>query len=326
MDDLPVTSVSWERVLNDVSTGSVALGVGDPQCCARLASLRTWRHAFQVWRDGVLVGEWVITKITSGRESMVIGFSDFLIYLKVRLIHHDLSFVGADLAVVAETVIRDAMTPDDPGVLPALTVSPCGQVGDRKYTANTGYAWDAISELLRSGLDLTCIGRRIIIGSAPGMIGNTAQLGCDDFTSDVHVIEDGLAAATRAVVAGNGVTGTAGGTDTYYGLVEYLAKDEGITTVASANTAAANYVKAGNPPPVYVEPPSGSNLAGTAPVTMDQLIPGTRVPVSLDGCGCRSAFTDLILSKLAVTWSAGGEAVSPTLIPDASLSAQLTTG
>lgn len=325
-DDLPVTALSWERVLSDVSTASLTVSTGQaPDCCSKLAGVRTWRHALQVWRDGSLAGEWVITRITGGRDTMVFGAHDPMIYLKVRVIHHDLAFTGADLAVIAEAVIKDAMVPDDPQILPSLTVSPSGLTGDRKYTANTSYAWDVLTELMRAGLDVTCIGRRIIIGSAPGMIGNTAQLGCRDFTSDVNVIEDGLAAATRAVVAGSGVTGTAGGTDSYFGLIEYLAKEESITTGASANGTAANYVAAGNPPPVYVEPPSGSNLAGTAPVTMAQLVPGTRVPVSLE-CGCRTAFTDLLLSKLAVTWSATGEAVTPTLIPLTTNATQLATG
>jgi hypothetical protein len=51
-----------------------------------------------------------------------------------------------------------------------------------------------------------------------------------------------------------------------------------------------------------------------APVCMEELIPGVRVPMSVD-CTCRVATQNLRLVKLDVTVDETGEKVAPLLSP-----------
>lgn len=323
--EIPFTSLAWGRALNATSEAAVAVDIANaPECCDTIAGLRTWRQQLHLYRDGGLVWEGPITRIKATRGEVAISAHDPIIWLTRRVIHTTQTITG-DLATIAKALIVDAMTvnnvfQDPEEILKYLTVTPTGITGTRTYTAGSGYVWDAITELLRTGLDLTALGRRLIVGVAPGMSGTVAQLGCDDFAGDIAVIEDGLSAVTRAFVNGKGVQGVAGGVDDYFGLIEFVTKDEQIEDTPSATASARHYVSTGNPPPVYVEPPSGSTLVPTAPVTIPELVPGARVPVLID-CTCRPSWTDLILSKVAVTYGVSGESVSVTLVPNTTVQA-----
>ena len=45
-----LTAVTWNRVLNEVSSASVIIGVSGLDCCTELGSLRSWRHQLNIYR------------------------------------------------------------------------------------------------------------------------------------------------------------------------------------------------------------------------------------------------------------------------------------
>lgn len=308
----------WGRVLDDTSTAEVVVPMGgDVACCELLGRTRSWCHEFVVHRDGVRVWEGPIARIEYGRDSTFIRAKDVSAWLfkrKIRtLIDYTTTGLGAaDLATIAQAIVRDALAIDDPQVLPYLLVLASGVTGQRQYAPDSAYAGDELRELARTGIDWTALGRRLIIGPETALARLPTLLD-EHFIGELTVIEDGDAAATAATVIGKGVKATSGGEGTC-GLLEVLAKEEQILDTASAQAESDAIVAAGSPTPVYVDVPDGARLAPEAPVGINDLIPGVVAPVAVAEV-CRPVTTDLRLQRLSVRFDGDGEQVAVTLVP-----------
>jgi hypothetical protein len=321
LDD--VVSITWARELNNVSQANIVLP--GFECCGLLDDgvLGVWGRHLLIVRDGVTVwgpGPILSIDFTTG-EIIARDVSEIVQH---RVIHTALCFdpacggVATDATAIAEAIVRDALTPDDPNVLAFLQVVPGAPAIERSYAIDEKYSLDAIQGLTQAGLvKFTVIGRRILIGPAGVPFGTTATLTDDAFTGANNVVEDGFALVTRAVVTGNAVTGSAGGTDPFYGLVELLtAEDDSITSVPAANQAAQTIVDASTPAPVYLNVPDGSILSPDAPVDIQELVPGVNVPLLVTQ-SCRQLAATLPLHRLQVTYTAlNGEQVRITTAPD----------
>lgn len=313
------STLEWGRVLDDTSEAKVTIPLADPECCEVLGELRTWCNDLSVYRDGSeLVWQGPIVRIEHGAEATVITARDVTAWLSRReipvLIDHTAAGSGAaDLSTIAEEVIRAALAPDDPNVLPYLTVLPSGIVGERKYQPNASYAGDELRELARTGIDFTALGHRVIVaGEMP--LARLATLTDEDFGVGLTVIEDGLSAASRAIVIGQGVTATAGGAGPC-GLLTSIVKEDAIRDQSSAQAEAQAIITAGDPAPLILDVPDGAQLDPDAPVGIQDLVPGVIVPVTSTQT-CRQVYADLRLTRLAVTYtSSEGEAVKVTLAP-----------
>lgn len=315
--------LTWGRRLDDISQASVTLP-GD--CCGKLADVRSWANELHIIRDGDEVWSGPITVQPNCRSGVTIIAYDFLAWLGKRVVRiarcYDPQCGGAatDPVLIADQLIRDGLLPDDPCLLDFLTTIPGGTAQDRNYEANSAYVIDSLRDLARGGLDFTAIGRRIVVMPEGHGLGRTALLSCDAFGGDVCSTEDGLAAATRAVVTGKAadgttvVSGSAGGVDPFFGLLEVLHNDDTIRTEFAADAQAAGLVRSGNPPPLLVQPPQGSALSPEAPVCINELVPGVEVPVVMD-CTCREVSQMMRLTQLDVTVTADGESVAPLLVP-----------
>lgn len=314
--------LKWGRVLDGISEASVTVPYG---CCGKLADVRTWRHEMHVVRDGEEVWAGPVTTDVNCRSGVTLVATDMLSWLGVRTVRNALCYdpeCGGTAATgpeIGERIVRDALQPDDPCLLRYLTVVPGGLRQEREYKANSRYAYAALADLAKGGLDFTTIGRRIILMPEGSTLGTTALLTCDHFLGDACVTEDGGGAATRAIVTGKTgendetvVTGSAGGTDDYYGLIEVLVNDDTIRTAEAAAIQAAGLIR--NPPPLLVQSPEGAGLDPSAPVCINELVPGVTVPTALD-CTCRTAGQNMRLMKLDVTVDVNGEKVRPLLAP-----------
>jgi hypothetical protein len=318
-DAIEPDTLEWGRVLDDTSEARITVPVVDADCCATMGAIRTWCNDMSIYRDGTdLVWQGPVAKITYGRDSTEVIARDVTSWLSRREIPTTLDYTAAglgaaDLSTIAGAVVRAAFTPDDPNVLQYLQVSPSGVVGERKYLADTVYAGDELRELARTGVDFTTLGHRIIIaGELP--FARLNQLADDHFLVDLEVIEDGLSAASRAIVLGEGVTGKAGGVGPC-GLLTRIEKEEAIKDQASAAAEAAAIVAAGSPAPLILNVPDGARLAPEAPMTIMELVPGVIAPVASTQT-CRSVNADLRLTHLSVSFTASeGEQVKVTFAP-----------
>ena len=310
------SALSWGRILDDTSEAQITVPYSGPDCCGVLGATRSWCNSAAIFRDGALVWDGPIVRMEYTDDSTTITARDVSQWLFRRRIAELLDFTGsaqADLAAIAEALVRHGYSRDDPNVLPHLLVTPTGITGARQYTADSGYILDALRELARTGVDWTVLGRRMLItGESP--LARLPGLTDEDFAGPITVIEDGLAAATDAVVLGKGVRGHAGG-EGACGLLEVLVTEEEILDERSAQAEAEAIVAAGDPSPLYVEVPDGTQLSPEAPVGINDLVPGVIASVASERT-CRTVATDLRLLRVNVSFDqSSGERVGVTLAP-----------
>ncbi len=328
LGELPVSEVSWSRLLDDTSEATVVVPLADPACCSILNQINSWHHELQLFRDGKYVWSGPVVKITGSRNSVTIVARDLFALIEKRIIHNQICFalacgpvlpgVPADLSVIAAAIIDDALIVDGHNYVIESYLS--GYIGERFYQPGES-AFNALQETFRLGLDATVLGRKIVLGAANGKapFGRSATLGCDDFLGNLEFEQDGLSAATRAITIGTGVVGVAvapgadvNGEHPYYGLLEYVSVDrQELDTQALADQAAAAIITNTFPPPTALITPTGSQLSPNAPISIEELVPGTMTTVIAD-CLCRDVQADLILLKLEVAWSSEGEVVQVT--------------
>lgn len=311
--ELDFTQLQWGRVLNDVSEATVQLPP-NADCCGKLADVYPWAHELAISRDGDEAWTGPVRIIADCTSGMVIKASDVLGWTERRVIHNDLTWAAIGAVQAARELLEDGYLPDDPDVLKYLFTVGTGVVGGRSYLANSKYIIDALKDLAKGSLDFTTIGRRVVLMPSGHELSRLPLLTCDHFAGDVCTSLDGDDAATRTVVTGLGVTGTAGGVDPFFGLIEQLVDDQRIGLQSTADGQAAGLLEGRNPPPLLVQPPQGSGLAPDSPVCLADLVPGVTVPVSVN-CTCRSALQDMRLTALSVTVDASGETIAPTLAP-----------
>ena len=303
--------VVWGRVQDDFSEARIDLPAS---CCGKLEQVRSWSHEVHIARDGEEVWCGPVVVPSNCRSGNVIIARDMLWWEARRVIHEDHVSAAQGAVSIARDLIVDGFAPDDPNVLAYLDTAGVGVISDREYLANSKYVLDALKDLAKGGIDFTAIGRRIVVRPQGTSLGRTAILNCEHFQGDVCASDNGLQAATKAIITGEGVTGEAGGVDPYFGLVEVLHNDTTITSASTAADQARAIVAAGNPPPLLVQPPDNAALSPDSPVCMSELVPGVTVPVVLD-CVCRPVAQDLRLSKLTVRWDSTGEQVGVLLQP-----------
>lgn len=317
------TRLTWQRLLDDVSQATVTV---PGNCCGKLADVRSWANELHILRDGEEVWCGPLIVQPNCRSGITLLAQDMTAWLGRRLIRRrycydsDCGRGARSGPTIAEELIREALLPDDPCLLEWLTVYLGGEAQERDYKENSAYVLTELKKLARGGLDFTAVGRRIIVMPEGHELGRTALLSCDSFVDDVCATEDGGALATRTVVTGKGadgttvVSGAAGGIDPYYGLIEVLHNDDTIRTATAARAQARGLLAGSNPAPLIVQPPQGSGLSPDAAVCINELIPGTVVPVVMD-CVCRDVGQSLRLTRLDVSVDSGGEKVVPLLVP-----------
>jgi hypothetical protein len=309
--DVPFVAGEYKIGLDETYQARVLLG----ECCDLLSEVRAVRHALVFYRDGQARWGGPIVRVNYRTGEIVAR--DITWWFDRRVISTPRTFVGVDLAIIAETLIRDTLAIDDPGILAWLQISPCGITGDRTYLGDgTEVVGEALRELARSGVDYTALGWRLIVGGAQIDTRPAGVLTDDHFVTLPDVIDDGLALATRTVVSGSGVVGSAGGISPYFGLVEREWVEQDILDVPSATAAAQSRLDLIGETPLIIGDEYGDGFAGrlspSAPITMDELVPGALIRVALT-TSCRDVVADLRLRDMTVRITEDDESVTLTL-------------
>jgi hypothetical protein len=184
-------------------------------------------------------------------------------------------------------------------------------LGDRSVlAADYQNAWNLMRELMRSGVDATCINRTLMVGGSEIALAPIGNLDDQHIVGDVSIVEDGLEAVTRAIVQGSGeVVGEAGGIDARLGLIERAFSETTILDDASAAANATSRVALNGDAGTFIRTPGGGvQLAPTAPVTVDQLVPGAVVFVGLSAM-CRQVGQNLRVYSVSVDIPEGGDEI-----------------
>ncbi len=315
--------------------------------------LHVWHHGVAIYRDGELVWNGPIVLIEATRTRVTLTANDVSVLLTKRLLSRDICFsldplvctagVGGIVygpqspEVVAQRLIEEALRVDDHGAFVEVQ-SLSAAVYEASYKKYGGPVFDLIQALATEFINWTVLGRRIVV-SVGGLrtstgLSRTALLTCEDFVNDTFkTTEDGFATLTQDVqiaapIVISGVEVTNVGVaqifddptevaDAYYGLLQGVqsaneALSIGADPEAAIAAAALNIVQGAYPPPISLSA-DGLQIAATAPVTIDELVPGVIMPVFAD-CLCRPVAQEFVLAKVEVTVTSNGETVVPTLI------------
>lgn len=280
-----LTEVEWHRVLDDVSTARVVVA-GGVDCCGDLSQLRTWRQTLDIYRGGTFVWSGPITQIEWTVNGVTIDAVDIIGLLDRRVPHQDFAFTGTDLNDIAAQLIADGFAPDDPGHSVTI-IGPAGVTGGRQYSTGVGQTADHLRDLAETGIDFTAVGNNIVL-LPETFCAVVGRLSDADMPEGLIVAEDGTALATKWYVAGQSadVVGEAGGTDAYYGLLERYIEQTSVTDDDSAQQAAEAKLRASSSAPVFIDTQQVT-LAPTAPVSIEQLIPGWCLDITSAGT-CRT--------------------------------------
>lgn len=280
-----LTSVEWHRVLDDVSTARVVVA-GGADCCGDLSQIRTFRHQLDIYRGENFVWSGPITQIEWTTDGVTIDAVDIIGLLDRRVPHQDFTFTGADLNEIARQLIEDGFAPDDPGHTVTI-VGPAGVTGGRQYRLGVGQTADHLRDLAETGIDFTAVGNNIVLlpETFCAVVGRLSDV---DMPDGLIVAEDGTALATKWYVTGQNaeVTGVAGGSDPYYGLLERYIEQTSVTDDDSAQQAAEAKLRASASAPVFIDTQQVT-LSPTAPVAVDQLVPGWCLDITSAGT-CRT--------------------------------------
>ncbi|MER7114124.1 hypothetical protein ABT332_06505 [Saccharomonospora azurea] len=315
LDD--ITDLWWQRVLDNHSEAEVTVGRAG-HCCSRLSDVRSWRHELAIWRGRNEVWRGPIMQTRYGATHTTLRARDRWAWLDVRDVRETLEVEGdhtqAALKLIDEALRHPDGFPDETEIRHFLDARPTGVWGSFEYKPHQRSVGAELRNLAQGPLNATFVGRSLVIfGPAP--LSTTALLQDKDFLADLEVLEDGYSTATRVTVVGQGVVASCGGTDPYYGLIERTINDQTITSVEGARALACATQASNNYPPVVLSVPNGVQLAPTAPVTVDELVPGVEIPVWSKRT-CRDINQALTLTQLEVRESPGnGEQVNVTVAP-----------
>lgn len=313
-------NLEWGRAMDATSETKFRVSLsGDTGavCCSCLGDARTWINSVNVYRDGNLVWFGPLFNIRYRSDYVEIVARDITAWWDKRAIHNTHVFVDATLREIIETLMRDALSEDD----------PCGLIDrvhygdaldniriDLTVDAYEGYLGDVMRDLAKSYIDYTAIGSAVFI-DAPLKWGPFTTLTDEHFQSELEVEERGVEAATRQITSGgdDGIVGIAGGLDPFYGLLEEIVSEDSIDTVKDARLASQNRLIGSNPAPLYLNIPQGAKLSPKAPTCIEQLVPGTNFKVVLRDV-CRPIQMTGVLTALSVKVD-GDEEVGLTLSP-----------
>jgi hypothetical protein len=341
-----LTSCSWSRTLNDVSEAQavVAKGGAGPGCCSALGQVEPWVHELTICRDGDLVWQGPVTKVTERRDSLRIEAQDVSAWLDHLVNTTLIRYVDASgpdgryrapVTHIAWNILRlnlvDALSQphDYPQVMDYIVRrDPAEQVrfekdGTHNRSVWTAYVGDIWRELAKRGLSWTAVGRSLLLRGRPtDSTVALARLELDHILGDVEVIKDGTSAATYGWATTqqeqdieDGLTVGTGRTGTPYGRLDTLVKVQGQETSAADLRQAAREAVAGRyPVPVTISVPDGSQLSPLAPIRVEGLVPGERIDV-LAADFCMPVAQGFALTDVEAEWGDGGEKIGITLVP-----------
>lgn len=299
-----LTDVSYNRLLNDASTASVTIGVSGPDCCAELGNIRSWRHQLNIFRGDDFMWAGYIVNVDWSYDQVVVDATDIIGLMDRRVPHQDFTFTDTDLTEIARQLVEDALEPDDPGHSVTI-IGTSGVLGGREYAENIGQTADHLRDLADTGIDFTAVGNNVVIlpDDFCDVVGRLAD---EDLPEGLTVSEDGASLATRQIVAGSessGAVGVAGGTNSYYGLLEVYTEQTSITDQDAAEAAAAARLAASATVPVFIDT-QNITLSPTANVEVRQLVPGWCVDITSDST-CRTITQRLKITGLQISEDGG---------------------
>lgn len=345
-----LTSLTWGRGLDATSSATITAQL-NPGCCDVISQIEPLRHEVEIWRNKHLVwcGPIIEFSVDESEESISLTARDLSYWFTQRAFRHTMKPKDIDLAYIFQGYAEYALgrglpewgvlftgsakKPADPPLYVddfglTLTVHPTGVTGDRTiYKGELRVVYTELEELGQTGVDWTVLNREMFIGgdeisdhqdSDNMPLGDPIQLPGfltdDDFSTPARLRKTAEGMATEVLTRANGFRSRVGGPAADGIEITRVLDEYSIEDQASADAAAQSYFERGKQPLIYVE--GQGALAPESPLSVQQLIPGSRVRASFSGGGCVNFTSPLRLDSVSVSWDAdGAETIMPTLQP-----------
>lgn len=288
---LNFTQLTWNRGLNEPSNATVNV---NGACAADLefygfkgdggqvARPSCWQHELGIFRNGELVWVGPLTMIREEEDTLTFGCRDLSQWLRKRLITESRLWNDADYGQMARTVINDAVAAD-PSMNMEVSITKSGISGGHEILASEGLiASRFIEEIQDIGFDWTVFKREFIGGGRVG-VEFVPTLLDEHFNFFPSYTQDGIAQLN--FIHGNGANTLTATRQTNaanhdrYGLLQGSFDNSELESAGAVQKEARSILQILKEP---VEVLGGAMvLDPTAPIGIDELIPGTICSLSL---------------------------------------------
>jgi len=283
------------------------------ECCEILAGLVRWGYELVIFRDGERVHTGPVVDIIPDEENIRLRSQDKMAWTTRRPIWSLLNYPepGVDMATIFNDVVTNAMAPDNvPGLIATATATGIRAV--RRYEPNPPqYAWEALSELCRTGIDFTMVGPTMVAGSFVVPTPPIAFLTDQSVAGIPGAPRLGVNVTTQWFVTGDpdeNLLATYGGIDPLVGLVVSIAQEDEIRDQASLDQNARTRWELTNQPDIGE---ATFELDPAAPLPINLAVPGAVLDLRL-GETCFPIVGRHRLKRLDVSWSSSEDGISET--------------
>lgn len=332
----PIVKISYGRKRDDMSQATVAVSKPSVECLNLVDRVAANRHELVIFRGGERVWEGPISLITKGADYVEFQARDvgYYVYRTVAHAAYDSYNGGAGTPVVdraynmlvAELARKEALDPPI-NVVDHITKIRADDIDWERQTLRSTDAYsmtvfDDIDSLAQTGgLDYTVIGRRIILNDTRVPVGQTPPVTAADFIGEVILSEYGMDSATRAYTVGDaGMYGVAGGIDAYFGeweIIEQMFDEDSMVAPSQAaldRAAYYNLIGRPVPPPILLRVPENSRLNPNGVLSMKDLVPGVRIPLSAKFSNTRIVQMQKLNTVNVTETAEDGEIISVSMV------------
>lgn len=300
------TSCSWGRVTRD--TSHMDLTVPPSFDFDRLGELEPWRDWASVWDGGndQLLWTGPIMGVRDNSGGMAISAKDHSVYLTRTRTPLTKRWDAADPATIAGVLWELMASAQGLNARPLIAPDPEGKRYDYQVVVDDQMLDRVLSDLVSYGLRYTVVSGTPIIG--PLGREPVATLSEDDFEGDgITFVKDGTATFNDVLV--RGPDNLARARVDYYGQnLQTTVNVDDMFGVSNVRSAAQDYVAQTGASRVRLELPQNTVLKPSAPVSLDDLIPGRRFVI--EARGIRQLFE---LTAMDVDRSTGNAQVRVTM-------------
>lgn len=207
-----IISVAWNRKLDDISEAAIVVGLSDPECCECMADIEPWCHMIHIIRNGVIVWQGPVVRITYGFNQVTIEARDILAFLQVSVPQGSLTvgpkeitdiaidvlnvgFADRDDCFMGNVIQTDITQGSRPTLFANTYISP-----DNGFSAFDGSVFDWLQILAENGLDYTALGLTLILSVEDAALQPIGVLTDEHILGEIEVSKDGYLMSNRVWV------------------------------------------------------------------------------------------------------------------------------
>lgn len=302
-------SVSWSREY--CNTTSAAASFTTTPYVAN--AIEPWVHTMAVYRGDDLVWFGIVVKVRAKANLLEVTAKDGSAYWAKRRTGQKRTYRNRDAAAIAQDVINDAIALDDPlqqvdglVMVNSLIWMTMEVPGALKLVK------DIMDDLEKQGLAWTFSAGRLIVGPLPAQH-TCNQITDEHWSADIEVVKEGGDVVTDCLTVGKGVYGFYADRNQPTGVLQTINKADSLVRAEECDNESRRVVAEALYAPRQIIVPSGADLLPSAPVTIDELVPGVLVPISSRQTGITVGST-MALREVKVTANDKGESVGITLM------------